>query len=107
MDGTPQGGIISPAPANCALDGLERVLQARLTLKPLTLATPYKRAEIGRLCRHPDLSALLHVAEFRHAPMEVAPLHGIRAKAQCSLVRGQRFFIPPEPAQQIRPRGVV
>jgi RNA-directed DNA polymerase len=26
MDGTPQGGIISPALANCALDGLERVL---------------------------------------------------------------------------------
>ena len=42
--------------------------------------------------------SLLHVAEFRHAPAEVAPLHGIRAKAQCSLVGGQRFFIPPEPA---------
>jgi len=26
-DGTPQGGIISPALANCALDGLERLLQ--------------------------------------------------------------------------------
>ena len=26
MDGTPQGGIISPALANCALDGLERIL---------------------------------------------------------------------------------
>jgi RNA-directed DNA polymerase len=26
MDGTPQGGIISPALANCALDGLERLL---------------------------------------------------------------------------------
>jgi len=25
-DGTPQGGIISPALANCALDGLERLL---------------------------------------------------------------------------------
>ncbi|HEV2732304.1 MAG TPA: group II intron reverse transcriptase/maturase, partial [Terriglobales bacterium] len=29
MDGTPQGGIISPALANCALDGLERLLQER------------------------------------------------------------------------------
>jgi RNA-directed DNA polymerase len=28
-DGTPQGGIISPALANCALDGLERLLQER------------------------------------------------------------------------------
>jgi len=36
----------------------------------------------------PDLSDLLHVAEFRHAPAEVAPLHGIRAEAQCSLVGG-------------------
>jgi RNA-directed DNA polymerase len=39
MDGTPQGGIISPALANCALDGLERLLQekfpARKRLKSL------------------------------------------------------------------------
>jgi RNA-directed DNA polymerase len=28
-DGTPQGGIISPALANCALDGLERLLKAK------------------------------------------------------------------------------
>jgi RNA-directed DNA polymerase len=28
-DGTPQGGIISPALANCALDGLERLLQKK------------------------------------------------------------------------------
>src|SRR5436309_6550161 len=28
-DGTPQGGIISPALANCALDGLERLLQVK------------------------------------------------------------------------------
>jgi RNA-directed DNA polymerase len=28
-DGTPQGGIISPALANCALDGLERVLNGK------------------------------------------------------------------------------
>ena len=28
-DGAPQGGIISPALANCALDGLERLLQER------------------------------------------------------------------------------
>ena len=28
-DGTPQGGIISPALANCALDGLERLLRER------------------------------------------------------------------------------
>ena len=28
-DGTPQGGIISPALANCALDGLERILQRK------------------------------------------------------------------------------
>ncbi len=29
MDGTPQGGIISPALANCALDGLERILREK------------------------------------------------------------------------------
>ncbi len=29
MDGTPQGGIISPALANCTLDGLERLLQEK------------------------------------------------------------------------------
>ena len=29
MDGTPQGGIISPALANCALDGLERLLREK------------------------------------------------------------------------------
>src|ERR1700720_2220471 len=29
MDGTPQGGIISPALANCALDGLERLLKEK------------------------------------------------------------------------------
>ena len=28
-DGTPQGGIISPALANCALDGLERLLREK------------------------------------------------------------------------------
>src|SRR5437016_14141410 len=28
-DGTPQGGIISPALANCALDGLERLLHEK------------------------------------------------------------------------------
>src|SRR5271167_1325863 len=28
-DGTPQGGIISPALSNCALDGLERLLQEK------------------------------------------------------------------------------
>jgi len=28
-DGTPQGGIISPALANCALDGLERLLKEK------------------------------------------------------------------------------
>jgi hypothetical protein len=39
-------------------------------------------------CRNPDLSGLLHFAEFRHTPTEVAPLHGIRAKAQGSLVGG-------------------
>jgi RNA-directed DNA polymerase len=32
-DGTPQGGIISPALANCALDGLERVLQEKFPAK--------------------------------------------------------------------------
>ncbi len=35
-DGTPQGGIISPAFANCALDGLERLLKEKFpTKKPL------------------------------------------------------------------------
>jgi RNA-directed DNA polymerase len=35
-DGTPQGGIISPALANCALDGLERLLREKFpTKKPL------------------------------------------------------------------------
>ena len=35
-DGTPQGGIISPALANCALDGLERVLEEKFpTKRPL------------------------------------------------------------------------
>ena len=29
MDGTPQGGIISPALANCALDGLEQLLKEK------------------------------------------------------------------------------
>jgi RNA-directed DNA polymerase len=29
MEGTPQGGIVSPALANCALDGLERVLKEK------------------------------------------------------------------------------
>jgi RNA-directed DNA polymerase len=29
LDGTPQGGIISPALANCALDGLERLLKEK------------------------------------------------------------------------------
>ena len=33
MDGTPQGGIISPALANCALDGLERLLQEKFPAK--------------------------------------------------------------------------
>src|ERR1700682_3253140 len=32
-DGTPQGGIISPALANCALDGLERLLQEKYPAK--------------------------------------------------------------------------
>src|SRR5437867_15657 len=32
-DGTPQGGIISPALANCALDGLERLLQGKFPTK--------------------------------------------------------------------------
>jgi len=45
MDGTPQGGIISPALANCALDGLERLLQdkypAGKRLKSLGGEKPY------------------------------------------------------------------
>jgi RNA-directed DNA polymerase len=37
MDGTPQGGIISPALSNCALDGLERLLKEKFpTKKPLS-----------------------------------------------------------------------
>ena len=43
-DGTPQGGIISPALANCALDGLERLLQEKFPagkrLKSLGGMTP-------------------------------------------------------------------
>jgi RNA-directed DNA polymerase len=36
-DGTPQGGIISPALSNCALDGLERLLKEKFpTNKPLS-----------------------------------------------------------------------
>jgi RNA-directed DNA polymerase len=36
-DGTPQGGIISPALSNCALDGLERLLQETFpTKRPLS-----------------------------------------------------------------------
>jgi RNA-directed DNA polymerase len=36
-DGTPQGGIISPALSNCALDGLERLLREKFpTKKPLS-----------------------------------------------------------------------
>jgi RNA-directed DNA polymerase len=36
-EGTPQGGIISPALANCALDGLERLLKEKFpTKKPLS-----------------------------------------------------------------------
>ncbi len=34
-DGTPQGGIISPALANCALDGLERLLKEKFPAKKL------------------------------------------------------------------------
>jgi RNA-directed DNA polymerase len=34
-DGTPQGGIISPALANCALDGLERLLKEKFPARPL------------------------------------------------------------------------
>jgi RNA-directed DNA polymerase len=36
-DGTPQGGIISPALSNCALDGLERLLKEKFpTKRPLS-----------------------------------------------------------------------
>jgi len=36
-DGTPQGGIISPALSNCALDGLERLLKEKFpTNQPLS-----------------------------------------------------------------------
>jgi RNA-directed DNA polymerase len=35
MDGTPQGGIISPALSNCALDGLERLLKEKFPTKKL------------------------------------------------------------------------
>ena len=34
-EGTPQGGIISPVLANCALDGLERVLKENYPRRPL------------------------------------------------------------------------
>jgi hypothetical protein len=37
QDGTPQGGIISPALSNCALDGLEQLLREKFpTKKPLS-----------------------------------------------------------------------
>jgi RNA-directed DNA polymerase len=32
-DGTPQGGIVSPALANCALDGLEQLLREKYPAK--------------------------------------------------------------------------
>jgi RNA-directed DNA polymerase len=32
-DGTPQGGIISPALSNCALDGLEQLLREKFPTK--------------------------------------------------------------------------
>jgi len=62
---------------------------------------------LGKVADNPDPYGLLRVAEFCYSPTEVAPLHGICAKVQCSLVRGQCFVIPPEPAQKVRPRGVV
>jgi hypothetical protein len=50
-DGTPQGGIISPALANCALDGLERLLQdkypAGKRLKSLGGEQPYEQLPVG------------------------------------------------------------
>jgi RNA-directed DNA polymerase len=41
-EGTPQGGIISPALANCALDGLERLLKEKYET-----ASPQQRRSKG------------------------------------------------------------
>ena len=38
-DGTPQGGIISPALSNCALDGLERLLKEKFPTKKTALVS--------------------------------------------------------------------
>jgi len=51
MDGTPQGGIISPALANCALDGLERLLQEKFPARK-------------RLRSHGDEKPCVHLVRY-------------------------------------------
>jgi RNA-directed DNA polymerase len=54
-DGTPQGGIISPALANCALDGLERILKDKYpTGRPLK--------SFGGLC--PSVNFIRYADDF-------------------------------------------
>jgi RNA-directed DNA polymerase len=52
-DGTPQGGIISPALSNCALDGLERLLQEKFPTKglsrPLEVNPPVSISSVMRM----------------------------------------------------------
>jgi RNA-directed DNA polymerase len=47
-DGTPQGGIISPALANCALDGLERLLQENVS-SPWEVKNPVSISSVTRM----------------------------------------------------------
>ena len=81
---------------SCGLLPRKRSGPARVTAEQLK--KPELQRWLQKTKRYVLDCGLLHVAEFRHAPTEVAPLHGIRAKAQCSLVGRQRFFIPPESA---------
>ena len=55
LDGTPQGGIISPALANCALDGLERVLKEKYP-------TGKALKSFGGLC--PSVNFIRYAADF-------------------------------------------
>src|SRR5258707_3012152 len=52
-EGTPQGGIISPALANCALDGLERLLQEKFPQQKRLKSLGGKTASVNFI-RYPD-----------------------------------------------------